>query len=112
MRPQALATIQNCDDPGCLAVRADIYGIAGRPQEAVKIIRQLQGYSRAHYVFPSIFARAYLAAGDKEQALTWFERAYDEKDPWLFWLKVWPTLDPIRSEPRFEALLRKVNYSQ
>jgi tetratricopeptide (TPR) repeat protein len=111
MLPQALATIQNCDDAGCLGVRADIYGVAGRPQEAVKIIRQLQQYSRTHYVFPSIFARAYLAAGYKEQALTWFERAYDEKDPWLFWLKVSPILDPLRSEPRFQALLRKVNYS-
>jgi TolB-like protein/DNA-binding winged helix-turn-helix (wHTH) protein/Tfp pilus assembly protein PilF len=112
MFAKALANMQNCDDAGCLAVRADIYGVAGRPQEAVEIIRQLQEYSRTHYVFPSIFARAYLAAGYKEQALTWFERAYDEKDPWLFWLKVWPTLDSIRSEPRFQALLRKVNYSQ
>jgi hypothetical protein len=55
---------------------------------------------------------AYLGAGDKEQALTWLERAYAEKDPWLFWLKVYPTYDPLRSEPRFQAVLRKLNFPQ
>jgi hypothetical protein len=50
--------------------------------------------------------------GDKEQALTWLERAYDEQDPWLFWLKTWPPLDPLRSEPRFQALLCRVTFPQ
>ena len=55
---------------------------------------------------------AYLGLGDKEQALRWLERAYDEQDPWLFWLKTWPPLDPLRSEARFQALLRRVNFPQ
>ena len=112
MFPEALAILRNCDNASCIGVRGDIYGISGRPQEAAKIIRQLKEYSRRHYVFPSIFAGAFLAAGQKEQALTWLERAYQERDPWLFWLKVSPIVDPLRSEPRFQALLRKVNYSQ
>jgi hypothetical protein len=53
-----------------------------------------------------------LGLDDKEQTLTWLERAYAEKDPYLFWLKVGPSYDPLRSEPRFQALMRKLNFSQ
>jgi len=50
--------------------------------------------------------------GDKDQALTFLEQAYEEQDPALFYLKVWPFLDPLRSEPRFQALLHRLNLSQ
>jgi hypothetical protein len=40
------------------------------------------------------------------------EQAYEEQDPGLFYLKVSPFLDPLRSEPRFQALLRRVNFTQ
>jgi TolB-like protein/DNA-binding winged helix-turn-helix (wHTH) protein len=114
MFPQALAALKNCglDSNFCLTTLSQIYGLSGRPREAGKIIDQLKERSRRHYVFPTIFMHAYLGAGDKEQALTWLERAYAEKDPWLFWLKVWPTYDPLRSEPRFQAVLRKLNFPQ
>jgi hypothetical protein len=88
---------------------AQVYGLGGKKREAQKIIAKLKESSRHHYVFPSVFANAYLGLGDKDQALTWFERAYEEQDPWLFYLKVWPALDPIRSEPRFQALMRRVH---
>jgi len=42
----------------------------------------------------------------------WLERAYDEQDPALFWLKVAPIYDPLRSEPRFQALMRKLNFTE
>ena len=94
-----------------LGLLAQIYGLAGRKSETRKIIRELKERSRHHYVFPSVFANAYLGLGDKERALTYFEQAYAEQDPWLSYLKVWPPLDPLRSEPRFQALLRRVNLS-
>jgi hypothetical protein len=77
-----------------------------------KVIDELKEMSRHHYVFPSVFARAYMGLGDKNRALTWLERGYDEQDPWLFYLKVGPSLDPLRSEPRFQALLRRMNFPQ
>ena len=55
---------------------------------------------------------AYLGLGDKDEALTFLERAYAEQDPALFWLKMSPIFDPLRSEPRFQALLRRVNFPQ
>ena len=93
-----------------LGLLALVYGLAGRKSETQKIIGELEERSRHHYVFPSVFAYAYLGLGDKDQALTFLERAYEEQDPALFYLKVWPTLDPLRSEPRFQALLRRVNF--
>jgi hypothetical protein len=45
---------------------------------------------------------------DNEQAFTWLNRAYDERDNWLIYLKVEPRLDPIRSDARFADLLRRV----
>jgi hypothetical protein len=89
-----------------------IYSVWGRTREERKVIDQLREISHHRYVYPTFFAGAYLAAGDKEQALTWMERAYDEKDPALFWLKIWPSNDLLRSEPRFQALLRKLNFPQ
>jgi TolB-like protein/DNA-binding winged helix-turn-helix (wHTH) protein/Flp pilus assembly protein TadD len=102
-------TGRQTDTLGTLAL---VYGLAGRKSETKKIISELKERSRHHYVFPSVFAYAYLGLGDKEQALTFLERAYEEQDPALFYLKVWPLLDPLRSEPRFQALLRRVNFPQ
>ncbi len=115
MYPQAIASFEKSiartgrqtDTLGTLAL---VYGLAGRKSETQKIIRELKERSRHHYVFPSVFAYAYLGLGDKDQALTFLERAYEEQDPALFYLKVWPLLDPLRSEPRFQALLQRVNF--
>ena len=89
-----------------------VYGLAGRKSETQKIIGELKERSRHHYVFPSVFAYAHLGLGDKDQALTYLEQTYEEQDPALFFLKVSPFLDPLRSEPRFQDLLRRVNFPQ
>ena len=97
------------DNLGLLAL---MYGLGGRKSETRKIIGELKERSRHHYVFPSVFAYAYLGLGEKDRALTYLEQAYEEQDPALFYLKVSPLLDPLRSEPRFQALLRRVNFTQ
>ena len=117
MYPEAIANFEKSiartgrqtDSLGLLAL---IYGLAGRKSETRKIISELKERSRHHYVFPSVFAYAYLGLGDKDRALTYLEQAYEEQDPALFYLKVWPFLDPLRPEPRFQALLRRVNFPQ
>ena len=97
---------------GDLGLLALTYGLAGKKNETQKIISELKQRSRHHYVFPSLFAYAYLGLGEKDRALAFLERAYDEQDPALFYLKVSPLLDSLRPEPRFQALLRRVNLSQ
>ncbi len=117
MYPEAIAISEKAvartgRQPGALRYLALVYGLAGRKGETQKIIGELKERSRHHYVFPSVFAYAYLGLGDKDQALTFLERAYEEQDPALFWLKMSPIFDPLRSEPRFQVLLRHVNFPQ
>jgi serine/threonine-protein kinase len=86
-----------------------IYAIAGRRADAERILAGLNERSRREYV-PS-YSRAFIhvGLGENEQALTWLERGYDQRDFGLRDMKVDPALDPLRSEPRFKALLRRVN---
>ena len=117
MYPEAIANFEKSmaragrqtDSLGGLAW---VYGMAGRKVDARKIISELRERSRHHYVFPTVFANAYLGLGDKDRALTYLEQAYEEQDPALFYLKVVPFYDPLRSEPRFQDLLRRVNLSE
>jgi hypothetical protein len=46
--------------------------------------------------------------GDKEEAFRWLEKAFEERPNWIPWLKVEPSLDPLRSDPRFGALLQRM----
>jgi TolB-like protein/DNA-binding winged helix-turn-helix (wHTH) protein/Tfp pilus assembly protein PilF len=89
---------------------AQVYGFAGRKSETRKIIGELKERSRHQYVFPSALGDAYLGLGDRNQSITWFERAYEEQEPGIMFLNVARNLDPLRSEPRFQALLRRMNF--
>jgi hypothetical protein len=64
--------------------------------------------SRSKFVPPCDIAGFYLSAGDREQALAWLERAYEAHDPNMPYLG-WPWYDPLRSDPRFKDLVRKMN---
>jgi hypothetical protein len=57
---------------------------------------------------PTEVAALYVFAGEKGQALDWLERAYQTRDPNLTYLRD-PVYDPLRSEPRFQALMRRMN---
>ncbi len=50
--------------------------------------------------------------GETEEAMTWLERAYEERDPGLLTAKIDPRLDPLRSDPRFQDLLRRIGFPE
>ncbi len=54
------------------------------------------------------FARLYLALGDTDRTFEWIERARDERRGWVTYLKVEPPLDPIRGDPRYFELVRRM----
>ena len=64
------------------------------------------------YVSGFFFAEAYVGLGQKDQAVTWLERAYNEHDRWMVYIASNPGLDRLHSEPRFQALLRRMNFPQ
>ena len=62
------------------------------------------------YVPPVVPAFIYVGLGDKEKALDFLEQAYQRRDILLIWLKVRKHLDPLRDEPRFQDLMRRMNF--
>ena len=86
-----------------------VYALQGREEDARKVEEELWERSRHEYVSPTAFVWLYTAMGETEQALAWLEKAYEERDVWgLATLIIDPAADPLRSEPRFQELLREL----
>jgi hypothetical protein len=83
---------------------------AGRRSEAEAILKRLE--TTKEYVSPAELAILYVGLGDKEQALTALERAYAAHDLQMLELGVDLHYDPLRSEPRFQEIIRKVGLPQ
>ena len=82
------------------------YGACGRPAEARAVLERLR---RAEgYVLPSGFAHTHLGLGEVDAAFEWFDRAVDERDQQMMPILSYAHYDPIRGDPRFGALLRKM----
>lgn len=94
--------------PGALGMLGLAYGLAGRKAEATKILNELVELNKTRYVTPAALVNVYLGLGDKEQAFVWLEKAYEEGSNFVAYLKVFPLLDPIRSDRRFEDLVRRI----
>jgi serine/threonine-protein kinase len=60
------------------------------------------------YVSPVELATLYIGLGDNQRALDWVERAYDERRGWMAYLNVHPIVDPLRGDPRFQSLVKKM----
>ena len=97
------------DRPSMLALLGHAYAAAGRKKEARAVLEKLSALAKQRYVASYPVAVVYAALGDKEQALARLERAYDEGDSWMDYLGVDPRLDPLRSDPRFVDLMRRMN---
>ncbi|HYV83605.1 MAG TPA: tetratricopeptide repeat protein [Pyrinomonadaceae bacterium] len=94
--------------PGALGILGLAYGLAGRKTEATKILVELLELSRTRYVTPAALVNVYVGLGDKEQTFVWLEKAYEERSNYIAYLKVFPILDPVRSDRRFADLVGRV----
>jgi TolB-like protein/Tfp pilus assembly protein PilF len=82
---------------------------AGATMEARALLEQLRRIAAESYVPSSSFAWIHLGLGEFDSAFAWMDRAVDERDPMMVPIKSYPFFDPIRADPRFLALLRKMN---
>ena len=115
MYPEAIAALERSVSRSGrhelpLASLAGVYGLARRRGEALKLIDELKARARRHYVPGSLFVDAYIGLGEKNLALGWMERAYEEHVQEMVYIRAYPGWDAFRSEPRFQALVRRMNF--
>jgi tetratricopeptide (TPR) repeat protein len=100
------------DDPLPPALLGHLCAKIGRKDEALAILKQLHDLresSKQRYVSPFNLALVHIGLGQKDQAIQLLEQTYEERDGYnLAFLKIEPYLDPLRGDPRFEALVEKV----
>jgi tetratricopeptide (TPR) repeat protein len=89
-----------------------VHARLGQRDEARQILRQLGDASKERYTPALAFAVVHLGLGENDRALDWLEKAYEERFNRLAYLRREPTWDPLRSDPRFVDLLRRINLPQ
>ena len=75
-----------------------------------KILEELGGLSPDRYVSPFYMAAIFVAQGKHDEAFDWLQKAVNERDPNLPWLKVERKFDGLRSDPRYAEVLRSVGF--
>jgi tetratricopeptide (TPR) repeat protein len=88
------------------------YGRAGKSAEARKVLNEVIEESKRRYVSWFDIAAIYAGLDEKDQAFACLEKAYEQHDARLVYLKLVPLLDPLRSDPRFQGLLRRIGLPQ
>jgi serine/threonine-protein kinase len=114
MYEEAIATLSNASlyskgHPTLTAVYGYAYAVAGRTDDAEMVLELLEERSEEEYVSSFWMAVINLGLGDNEKAFQWLERAYQEKDDMMVFLKVIPIFEPIQQDKRYNALLAKMN---
>jgi TolB-like protein/Flp pilus assembly protein TadD len=102
------AVVLSGEHQGVKAALGLVYAKADRKGEALKILEELKQLSAGRYVPLLRIDHIYIGLGENDLALEWLEKAYEERDSTLIWLKVDRVYDGLRSDPRFKALLKKV----
>jgi DNA-binding winged helix-turn-helix (wHTH) protein/TolB-like protein/Flp pilus assembly protein TadD len=117
MYEQAIAEYQKArdlsvDDPHILALIGHCYALAGKLDRARAVLKELKELATRKYVQPYSIAMVYAGVGEKDQALAWLEKAYEDRSSYMVYLKVEPIFDSLHSDPRFVDLMRRVGLPQ
>jgi eukaryotic-like serine/threonine-protein kinase len=116
MYEQAIAEYQSAlslsgGNPIWEAWLAHAYALAGRRDEAIKILIELRERPRYSFVPAQGFVYIHAALGDKDQAFFWLEKVYVRRED-IFSIYTDPAIDPLRSDPRFQDLVHRVGFPQ
>jgi len=82
--------------------------VAGQGDQARQVLAELHEQAQGAYVKPLAFAWISIGLDEKDRALAWLEKAYEDRDPYVILLNADPVYDSLRADPRFIALLKKI----
>jgi TolB-like protein/Flp pilus assembly protein TadD len=102
------AVTHSCHGSLYVAELAHAYAVVGKQEDAVTLLKELTELARKRYVSPYAFALVYTGMGDKDQAFAWLDKAYKERASALPFLKTNPRLANLRSDFRFQTLIRRM----
>jgi len=122
MYPEAVATIERAmtlagRTPSLVAMLGTAYALSGRKDKAETLLQELQERGTSEYVLPIYFAAVYTSLGNTDEAFRWLEKAYQERNSGLLWLRTisppWGfSWDSLRSDPRFDDLVHRMNFPE
>ena len=87
---------------------AQTFAEAGKRDLAIQILDDLTRLTELRYIAPYFFAGIYTGLGEGDRAIEYLEKCYEEHSHWLIYLHMDPGMDGLRSDPRFQDLLRRV----
>jgi len=97
------------DHPAMIALYGHALALSGDTAGARRALADLQRLAKTRYVSALYFAGIYTGLGEKSMALDWLDKAYKERNDRLVYLNVDPMADPLRSEPRFQDLMKRLH---
>jgi len=97
------------DHPAMIALYGHALALSGDTAGARRALADLQRLAKSRYVSALYFAGIYTGLGEKSMALDWLDKAYKERNDRLVYLNVDPMADPLRSEPRFQDLMKRLH---
>jgi tetratricopeptide (TPR) repeat protein len=100
------------DDHHIVALIGHAYALSGQHDKARMTLVELKELAKQKYIQPWSIAMIYAGLGEKDQAIAWLEKAYDDRSSYMVYLKVEPMLDNLRSDSRVDDLLRRMRLSQ
>lgn len=104
----AITQIQENEDSIVRGTAGQVYAMAGRRDEALRVLEELEIRSRRGYVPATTFALIHAALGENDKAIEYLEKGYEERAFQMQFLKVDPRWDKLRDDPRFQKILKKI----
>ncbi|MEK7405061.1 MAG: tetratricopeptide repeat protein [Acidobacteriota bacterium] len=113
---EAIATLERAArvsgrSPAILGLLGEAYALAGRTTEARALLRELTRLSTRQYVPPATVFWIEAGLGNHDAMFEWLEKCYQERSNYVAGLKVWPPLDPVRGDPRYLDLIRRIGFA-
>jgi tetratricopeptide (TPR) repeat protein len=98
--------------PLLIATLGRAYAVSGRKDEAGTLLQELHDKDRSEYVLPIYFAALYEDLGNTDEAFRWLEKVYKERHVGMFSLRTLSSWESLRTDPRFDDLLQRMNFPE